>query len=350
MKTIVKKLITRWRSRAGRTDAAPHDAAMQASSPNHEMDPIRAYAAARALSQALDRALERSQWAHADRLAESATRLASHHPMLRERIARLRLQQGQADEALSVIEGGSVWSASLRLLKAICLVQLGRRIEAQLELQQWASKPSAPLQARLLLALMEWQDGDADAAAAILQRNLRQLEDPKSLAALMMMSAAQGNQSQTEYWAQRVRAAIPASDEGKYNAMLASIGQHRAPEAVAEHDINHVQSLAVQLLQREDAIPALVEAQRLHLHPPTARLLAGAIQAALSELQERADAYIALASLSEMLGDSAQAMQWAQQGLRECPMSMSLASLQQELSANAAATAPEQPMLQERAA
>src|SRR4029453_17641159 len=144
---------------------------------------------ARRLADTIERAMDLGLWEHAQRVAESAAQLAHRFPHLADRLARLRLAQRDPQSALNIIDSCAVRPASLRLLRAACLLQLGQRIEAQLDLQEWSRRASAPLQARYMLALLEWHAGDAHAAMEALRRNLRQIEDPRTLTALLLINA-----------------------------------------------------------------------------------------------------------------------------------------------------------------
>jgi hypothetical protein len=261
-------------------------------------------AIARELAATLDRAVELGQWELADRIAGQSTRISREHPLLAERLARLRAARGDFETALNIIDACRHRPASMRLLRTVCLLQAGRRHEAHADLLTWARKASAPLQARLILSLMEWDAGHADDASATLQHTLRQITDPSSLAALMLMAVAQDRRHMAGIWAGRLAQACVTHPHRRYfEAMLAAHGFNRlktqlnaTPEAVS--------TLATELLANEQVIPALAEAQRLGGERQTALLLAGAIERVIDELENHAGACAALATLHEILGDS----------------------------------------------
>lgn len=289
------------------------------------------FAIARELSQALDRAVQRGQWEQASRIAETAVRIARQHPMLCERIARLQLAQGEAETALNLIETCGERTSSLRLLHVVCLLQLGRCHEAHLELREFALKSCAPVQARLLLGLLEWHAGDSRAAHEALTLNNRQIQDPHTLLALALINVANGNLEQALRWAQRVQQCGAWSSEAPlFQTILHSVGLPFEIEPAAPA-LDQIEALAVELLANESVIPALVFSQQVRCDAVAAQLLAAAIEHALPDLEDRAGGYLALCDLTLALGDDTAAMEWAQRGARDCPMSATLARRAMEL-------------------
>jgi hypothetical protein len=254
-----------------------------------------------------------------------------------ERQARLCAVRGDASTALNIIDTTGHRTSSLRLLRAACLVQAGRRDEAHLELRQWAQRPSAPVAARSMLALLEWHDGDMTAACDALRTNLRQFEDPATLAALMLMHEVRGHTQQADRWAERLRTACAFSTEAPlYNRMLRSIGREPIDSAEPGPADAHIETLALELIAGEAAIPALVDAQRLKPQRAIGELLCAALERALPDLDDRAAAFIAIADLNELLGDVTAAIDWAERGAKECPMSAALARRLIELRSDSA--------------
>jgi hypothetical protein len=302
---------------------------------------------ARQIGEALDRAMELGLWEHAERVAATAMRLAPQHAVVAERVARLRAAQGDFQAALAIVETCGSRPASLRLLRAVCLLQLGRRLEAHLDLREWSGQASAPLQARLLLALLEWLDGDQRSATDSLLRNLKQFQDPRSLAALLLMAAAEDRPKLAAYWADRL-AVVCAWNSGApdISIVLRSLEMDGFDRSSIVPTEAQVQTLATELLANEIVIPALVEAQRRikeqreqDLVNPTARrapgalLLKRAIERSLDDLADRATGYVALAQLCFLEEDSKAALEWAVRGLREFPLSANLARLAAQLEA-----------------
>jgi tetratricopeptide (TPR) repeat protein len=287
--------------------------------------------AARSLKEAIDRALNLGLWSHADRLVASASRISSAHPGLTESIARLRLAQSDAKTALSVIESCQRETASLRLLRMNCLIELGRKAEAAADLYRWSQRSTAPLDARLMLAFLEWEAGDHHAAMNALLRNLRFLEDPRTLELLVLMTAAAGRQELAARWAKRLQRCHMNSAHTSEHVFLLRSLLITLPEAVAEPQDEQVETLAMELVLAEPVIPALVEAQRRRPRRSRARLLLRAIQQALPELSDQSAAYEALAKLSVVLNNQDAAHDWAKRALELNPMSASLALLLEEL-------------------
>lgn len=276
--------------------------------------PSQDRATARELAAALDRAVELGQWLLAERIAGQSIRVAKNHPLLAERIARLRAARGDFETALTIIESCRGEHASLRLLRAVCLLQAGRSHEAHADLLHWSRKAAAPLQARLILALLEWKAGHHDDAALALQRNLRQIEDPATLAALMLMTEAEDRSQMSRHWAQRLRAASAGQAQPSiFDVVLLAAGHGQSrPQVVATAEA--IAALATELLANEPVIPALVEAQRLAPDAETCRLLAGAIASGLDEMESQGAAMFALADLHDLLDEAEIAAAWRSRG------------------------------------
>jgi tetratricopeptide (TPR) repeat protein len=285
------------------------------------------------LAAAIDRAMALGLWEHADRLARTAASLAPGCARLAEPLARLRLAQGDPETALRVIEGCRTLPASMRLLRATCNLFLGARAEADLDLHRWSARASAPLDARLMLGLLQWRRNDDDAVRT-LQRNLRHLEDPRTLQALLLVCLHRGRYEQARAWARRLRtgcAGAGRSATGSIDLMLRSLGMagvHPDEKPTPEQ----VNALAMELITFEPAIETLTAAQCRRTHPPTVRLIRQAIEQALPDLCDPAEALHALARLSILEGDREAALDLARRGLDENPMSAALALLLRELS------------------
>lgn len=296
---------------------------------------------ARRLGDAIDRAMALGLWDHADRLADSAAKLAPGCARLAEALARLRLAQSRPETALGIIDACRAKPASLRMLRATCLLHVGAGPEAQIDLQRWSTRSSAPLDARLLLGLLERRHDD-DAAIATLLRNLRHLEDPRTLAALLLVNVNRGRLEQAATWARRLRhcsAAGATAGEMDVDVMLQSLGMPGV-QPDAECTPEQVHALAMELITFEPAIGVLTEAQRRRPHLPTIRLLRRAVEQALPDVGDLPAALEALARLSMMLDDRGAAEMFARRGLVENPMSASLTLLLEELRPDGPPDAP----------
>jgi tetratricopeptide (TPR) repeat protein len=294
-------------------------------------------AAVRALAAALGRAMELGLWEHAERLAKAALRLPERSPRLIERLARLRLLQGRPEAALAIADENPE-CASLRLLRAVCLIQLGRTAEAHSDLHRWSRKATAPLTARRLLAMLEWNCGDLNAARTALAQNLHHLEDARTVEACVLLALAERRPEEAARWADRLRADAAFAGSGFEETLLESVGLFRsAHEAEAELHPRLIATLANELAANESVIPALAEAQRIEPNPQAARLLSAAIARALPDLANASAASGAMANLALVLEDAPAAVQWAKRGLEHNPMSAALAMLLQMAEQMAAA-------------
>ena len=273
---------------------------------------------ARELAASLDRATSLGQWELAERIAAQSIRIAREHPLLAERIARLRTAKNEFEAALNVIDSCHTQPASMRMLRTVCLLQLGRAHEAHADLLGWARRSSAPLQARLMLALLEWESGHHDDAVAALQHNLKQIEDPHTLAALTLMAASQNRTHMAGIWAERLRTVCVSHAQRPYfETLLLAAGFARPKQRIAATP-EAAATLATELLAQEHLIPALVESQRLAQRSSqdrsgedeTPRLLADAIALAADEVEDPVTACSALADLHERLGEHEIAEAW----------------------------------------
>jgi len=290
---------------------------------------------ARALADALDRAMEMGHWNHAHRLAETATRLSTEHPLLADRLARLRLSCGDAESAMALIDACGHSSASLRLLRNACLIQLGQKDEAHTDLYRWSKESTAPLDARLLLACLEWEAGDVQAAISALQRNLHHLNDSRSLEMLLMLTASMGRRRQADTWARRLHECCGAlNHESDFAVLLGSLGLTRAPstEEPAEVQVN---ALAMELLLAEPVIGALVEAQCRQTNQRTGKLLISAIENALPELSDPRAADMALTRLKTALQQEGAAESRTEREEDQIPSALSLARFLQQFPTDA---------------
>lgn len=317
----------------------------------------RDHAAARDLLATAERALEAGELAYADRLIRAADRIAGPTPRGLETRARLRLAEGRLDEALRVVEDAAApLPSSLRLLRAACLVRAGRREEAHADLHRWCRRASAPIDARLLLAHLERDAGDAPAATAALARNLHLLEDPDTIEALALLAATTGRRAEAESWIRRLEQATAFTPRNERTRLLRIGLGLPARRTSVEATPRQVATLALELLGAEETLPGLVAAQQIAPCRSTARLLARAIERVRDDFASPPLAYEALGRLALDLDGVAAARHWVEAGLTAHPMSAPLVLLARDLDAleGAAATPVRQetsrvPVLREQA-
>lgn len=259
----------------------------------------------RRLCRTLDRAMALGLLEHAQRVAATAARFSGSHPRLTERLARLRLVLNDPRGAIEIIERQPAErTSSLQLLYAACLLRTDRRAEAHLLLHRLASKTSAPLGARLMLGIVEFQTGNVDAAINALLRNLRQIDDPRTLLALTLVSSAAARTDMSARWARRLEGCVysgpSAIDQRRMFLILRSLGLASSPLGcnVAPARLS---GLADELVEFEEVISALVAWQRIILDQSDVRLLRDAIKAAMPRLLDQAAAHEAINELEFLL-------------------------------------------------
>lgn len=313
---------------------------------------------ARRLAEAIERAVGCGMFAQADRLAQSAARLMHASPSLTETIARLRLAQQCPETALAIVECSLFRTASLRLLKAACLIELGRVIEAQLDLHHWKRTEKAPAEALRLLAMIDRiferdfvraSHNDDDGA----QRNDRLREgrrglltnvtdenDMPSIALLMIDAAEHGRSADAALWARRLEDADALQAGVNISLVMESLGIEATAGAEGQrHDadrdtrlaVAEAQTLAMELIASEDVLSALVRGVTISGDCDAAELLQKGIELALPELTDEAIGCECGARLLMMLGRANEASVWAQRGAEINPMSASIALLVHEL-------------------
>ncbi|MHC4992849.1 MAG: tetratricopeptide repeat protein, partial [Planctomycetota bacterium] len=284
MRALLAPLIGLWRRR-------PERAGELVGAPRREATVVRR------LCQDLDEALRIVHGPRAARLARAASRLCADHPRLTERVARVHMMRDEPREAMSIIDRCRRNSSSLRLLRAVALVETGRRTEALRDLRLWDRRSSAPVRARILLADLEWHDGDTGAATRALQRNLRQVDDPTSIALLLTMSIIEERPTATRRWAERLRHSTAwGITSSMHEIMLESLGVRWTPQSGHATD-RHVQTLADELVGCQQTIDPLAEALGRSGARDTGELLTRAVARALPQLAAPSAAMEAVARM-----------------------------------------------------
>jgi tetratricopeptide (TPR) repeat protein len=308
------------RRRPGATDdPAPDRAAL-----------LRRTRLARGLGEALDRAMSLGLLDHANRVADTAAPLAPDDPRLTRRLARLRLAQGDPEEALRIIESCRQGSAALDLLNAVCLLRVGRLADAHALLQRTARSPRTPPEAPLLLAMLEWRGGNLDDACAALLCQLQPEGSPDMLAMLTLLSLHRQQPEEARQWAGRLRSGMAGQAEQQpIDLMLRSLDLMSGPIPAAPSP-RQARDLAAELAANEDAIPALAARQQRRADPATVRLLSAAIELALPRLADPGSACAALARLALARRDPEEALAWANRARDLKPMLASAALVIQE--------------------
>jgi tetratricopeptide (TPR) repeat protein len=296
---------------------------------------IRMLDAARRIAEAIDRAISLRLHEHAERLAQAGVRLMHHSPRLTERIARFRLAQGRAEAALAIVDASPWKTASLRLLRAISLIDLGRVTCAHADLREWSRQATAPLEARRLLAMLELEHGNRDGAIAALIRNVRQADDLESIELLLLDSIAHARTEQAKEWAERlIEASKLSATAMETPILLETFGINTSHVKRAAPTPGQIESFALELAAEDSAeriLQMLVRSQQVASDPFESQLLYLGAQTALPMLPNQANACESLARLAIVLERNDEALSWAMRGLELNPMSASLSRLVYEL-------------------
>ena len=261
---------------------------------------------ARSLGESIDESVDRRHRHRLTVLVEAAMRIAHRHPHLTERLARLRLADDDAQAALSLIEALTEQElpSSLRLLRCACLIQAGRRTEAHQELCRWCHDRSAPIDARLMSALLDWETGDVASADAALRQNIRQLEsgDERTLMAALCLAVEHNNPERVAVLAQQLRQCTTGQTcSPDVDVLMGTLGVAVPPAATHLSD-PQIDDFVTELIAAEATIPALVESLQISPDRAITTMLVDAIERALARTEQRADRHRSAGSTAPSAG------------------------------------------------
>ena len=265
---------------------------------------------------------------HGNRRDRDATSEPQSAPEL---AARAHLSAGRPDRAAHIVESLADPTSSTRLLTSVCHCLCARKAEAQLSLYSWARDHQCPTDARVLLALLQLDDGHTELAIENLQRNLDQIEDPRSIQLMIVIHLLAGRFGEAQSWAVTLRETAPAwTQQDDLANWLEALGFadvttiEKPPARLIDH-------LALELIAYEASIPSLTVAQNLESDLTNAWLLIHAIKRALPDLEHPIIAIESLARLLLVVDEVDEARRWVQRGLAEHPLSAPLAMLLTEV-------------------
>lgn len=333
---LKNRLCVRARSRTAPSAHAPrHDDAAQHFATRRQ---------ARQLCDAIDRGAQLKLWDHVDRLKESASKLAWFDAPLAQRLAKLEVARGEPEMALAMLGRGVSASGSTRLLRIMCLLLAGARTEAQFALREWMRRwddehmrfEALPPDGRMLLALLEWQEGDLELATRLLRDASaeRATDDDSARWTQMMLVLLAAAQGQWDRATDRARTLTDSAEGLAEREMAIILDSLRlgAPVDPEKQRQERIEQMARELPTQAHLIEPIVEAQRRSFEAPVAEELADALEKAFGEMGEhQATAAEALAHLHAMLGERRAATTWATRGLALNPMSARLALLLNDL-------------------
>jgi len=287
----------------------------------------------RALASDLERAVARGLTHAADALAAAVLRTGCTDATVLERVARMHDARGEWDRALEVVDAAEQQTASLALLRACCLVRLGRIHEALDHLSSQTQTTTSPLAARLLYALLHLDQGDTRDAIALLRQNATLCDDHHTQAALACALIAAGRPHDARIALDRMLAGRLHSD------LWPGAVQFGRSFGIPECDISDdstaadVETLATELTANESVIPTLIASQKLRANRTTLVLLQRSLRRCASQLADPVACIVARVEIEMLLGDTASAHRLIETGLRDHPMSLPLRSLHDQLQA-----------------
>lgn len=246
--------------------------------------------------------------------------------------ARQFLKQGKPHDALHEIEHHGEPTSSMRLLRNVCLLLIGRRVDAHVDLREWASHSCCPMSARVLLGLAELDRGEHTNAVRAWAMNLDQIDDVRTIRAMMLACAEAGYDHAAGQWAQQMFTHASAWLEPIWDATARSVLSDEALSTLPdEPPLELVAHLTEELRDNEPVIASLVVAVEREPMPRRAMLLKAALRGLIDAVKDRQSLFEALARLSVTAGDDAEARYWARRGLGEFPLSSALALVMAEI-------------------
>jgi len=312
-----------------RRGATPHN---DTSNERTVEGPIESARTARAMAEALERAINERNFTEAQHLAAAALPYCARHEHVRLQVARLRLAEGDPEQALTLIDRGHPVDDQTRLLRIVCQLQTGRISQAHVDLLHWNALHKAPQPARLMLGLLEAAPPAATHDDFTFMNQAHQ-SDMRSRPELAVLAMARGRSEQAVQCAERVVQHIsPAAMDPMVRLLLQSMGLLPSMTPIVSE--THETALADELAEHEHAIAPLIEAQR---HQPTNAafgLLLGAIDRALPGFAEPVTVCALVADLLIERNEHDEAREWIIRGVEYGPMSLTMHRLQQQVDAD----------------
>ncbi len=245
------------------------------------------------------------------------------HATLHELSAWCQLIEGRADLAVESLSRDARNVARRRLLLNVARCQSAQKQAAHLDLLAWNREERCPTEARLLLAILEAEAGNREAARAILTESLQ--HDADTLTCQMLVLLELEDETKAIPNSRSVNLLAHAfSHDAAVDRWITSL-ELPAPAALPDVPLEMIDQLAAQLLQRPDVIPTLVVAQRHAEQPHRVELLRRALGRIVWDLEHPLPAVEALGELSLLAGQYDDARRWVRHGLRDQPFSASLA-------------------------
>lgn len=293
-------------------------------------DPTRRPAHALDAADMLDdaeRAMRRGNLVGAAMALAQAQRTAPDTERTIELEARLALLRGRPDQAVERLDRAPRPGDRRRLLLALARCQAGDVARAHLDLAAWSRDIGCPPEARVLLAKLEIEAGDEEAARTALCRHRNQPDDALTCQMLVLLDTAEDLPFAAQHAASLLASAFADGGcAGLNGRWLASLGL--TPRTVRiEPTHQQVTQLARSLAQEPGVIASLVRAQKIEPNPAQLRLLRRSLVRIADSLPEPRAGFEALAELAEIDGDRTDAARWARRVLRDDAFAASMALL-----------------------
>jgi len=282
----------------------------------------------RRLASVIARAARKGHSRMADRLSIRALPRLHASTCLTEEVARHHLRQKRPHRAINILDASPRPTDSRRMLRALALVEAGRRDEAMLDLASWARDGAAPIDALLMLAEAAWDTGDHCQALELLHRSLTIAEDPRSIELLMLLAIERNRPLSARRWFERLRESRDMLLNPAPLRVLGALLDLRGEDVTPRVTPRQVRTLAMEIGGNPGALDALVRRAISSKRPALIELVHDAAMHADAEISQTAAGAAARVQCLTALGRHGEAAALLREARAAHPLSAVLARLE----------------------
>ncbi len=235
---------------------------------------------------------------------------------------RKLLSNGDAQGAIEILDRIIPENQSRKLLRLLAHSLNGDRALAHLELSHWVSECTCSLDAQLLLACLQSDDGDVSQSLKTLYHIENVLHMPLASLLTILIHLEQGNYYSYEYCnaQQKIQSKSWVSSSDPILQLIETVSDIASIHKTSIEDRDDppedlVKYFAIELLTCEHVIPTLVATLELEYDEKAATLLRAALIEAIDEAEDQVVFIESIVRLSRILGDPKTARRWLGRGL-----------------------------------